>query len=156
MPTEITLRRRAAADAEIITHHRRAMFEDMGIDAPEGMDRMDLKFLPWVRERLADGRYIGVLACAPSGEVVGGAGMIIVDWIPSFLGEDRRAYVFNVYTRPDQRGQGIARRTMTALIEECRARGVRLVGLHASEQGRALYVSLGFTPTNEMRLDLGG
>jgi hypothetical protein len=43
---------------------------------------------------------------------------------------------------------------MEAMISWCRGQGFRSVALHASEDGRRLYESLGFEPTNEMRLRL--
>ena len=58
----------------------------------------------------------------------------------------------NVYVRPDQRGQGLARRLLERVLDECAAHGVTQVSLHASEAGRPLYEKLGFKPTNEMKL----
>lgn len=60
----------------------------------------------------------------------------------------------NVYTEPGQRGRGLARCLLETMIGWARARGLSLLYLHASPQGRALYESLGFEPSNELRLDL--
>ena len=65
-----------------------------------------------------------------------------------------RAYILNMYTEPEYRGRGIARRIMQAILNRCCVEGFGLVSLHASAQGRPLYESLGFEPTNEMRLRL--
>jgi len=43
---------------------------------------------------------------------------------------------------------------MLTALSWCRDSGIRSVILHASSDGRPLYDSLGFTPTNEMRLNL--
>jgi hypothetical protein len=43
---------------------------------------------------------------------------------------------------------------MHEMLEWCRAERFTAVALHASVDGRALYDELGFTPTNEMRLQL--
>ena len=43
---------------------------------------------------------------------------------------------------------------MEVALEWCRANRVRAVILHASDDGRPLYESLGFEPTNEMRISL--
>jgi hypothetical protein len=43
---------------------------------------------------------------------------------------------------------------MNAALEWCRANRVDVVILHASKEGRHLYESVGFEPTNEMRLVL--
>jgi hypothetical protein len=41
-----------------------------------------------------------------------------------------------------------------AALDACRALGIRTFILHASNEGRALYASLGFKGTNEMRMQL--
>jgi len=43
---------------------------------------------------------------------------------------------------------------MAAMIAWCKGNQFASVGLHASEQGRALYEQLGFRPTDEMRLEV--
>jgi hypothetical protein len=43
---------------------------------------------------------------------------------------------------------------MDEMIGWCRDQRMTTVYLHASDEGRPLYDSLGFTPTNEMRLHL--
>ncbi len=43
---------------------------------------------------------------------------------------------------------------MEVMLGWCRDEGFRAVTLDASEDGRALYESLGFRPTPQMRLDL--
>jgi GNAT superfamily N-acetyltransferase len=59
-----------------------------------------------------------------------------------------------MYVVPAARRRGIARALMNEVLEYCRAQGFRSVYVHASDAGRPLYESLGFIPTNEMRLDL--
>ena len=42
---------------------------------------------------------------------------------------------------------------MPRVLEYTREHHVSRVLLHASQEGRSLYESMGFVPTNEMRLD---
>jgi ribosomal protein S18 acetylase RimI-like enzyme len=88
--------------------------------------------------------------------VVAGAGLLITDWVAHPLSphDPRRAYVLNVYTDPEFRQRGLAKQLMRTIIETCRSEGFRAVWLHASEHGRPIYSSLGFEPTNEMKLVL--
>jgi predicted GNAT family acetyltransferase len=62
--------------------------------------------------------------------------------------------IFNVYTEPEVRQQGVAHELMLLMIGWLREQGFRSVVLHASDAGRHLYETLGFQPTNEMRLRL--
>jgi GNAT superfamily N-acetyltransferase len=55
---------------------------------------------------------------------------------------------------PQARRLGLARLLMETALEWCRNNGIRAVILHSSDDGRPLYQSLGFRPTNEMRLVL--
>ena len=55
----------------------------------------------------------------------------------------------NVYTRNEYRRQGIARRMVQLLIEESWKAGVTEISLDATESGRPLYESLGFTDSTE-------
>jgi GNAT superfamily N-acetyltransferase len=156
MSDDITLRLATVDDAPIIVHHRRAMFSDMGHTDPVALDAMDATFAPYVMRALGEGSYRGWLAQTSDGRVVAGGGLIVHEWPsrPVIPAEPRRAYILNMYTEREYRQHGIARRIMTAIVEWCRAQGFRSVSLHASEFGRLLYESMGFQPTNEMRLKL--
>jgi GNAT superfamily N-acetyltransferase len=156
MTESITIRLATPDDAEIIYQQRLAMFEDIwGPLDPDGVATMESTFIPWVCRGLADGSYRGWLACDDDGRVVAGGGMIIHEWMTHPTNPDpRRAYIANVYTEPDYRRNGIARRIMQTIVDWCRAEGFKMISLHASPFGRPLYESLGFEPTNEMRLHL--
>ena len=152
----ISIRPATPDDADTIAHHRRAMFDAMyGPITPHDLAVMDATFVPYVRRGLAEGAYRGWLACTGDGQVVAGGGLVVHEW-PARPGDPNgcRAYILNVYTEPAYRRLGIARWIMTAILEWCRAQGHRTVFLHASAHGRPLYESLGFEPTNEMRLNL--
>jgi GNAT superfamily N-acetyltransferase len=71
-------------------------------------------------------------------------------------GTSRRGNILNVYTEAPHRRKGLARRLMKAVLDWCRFERVPVIILHASDEGRALYESLGFKPTNEMRIELRG
>ncbi len=87
--------------------------------------------------------------------MVAGGGIVILHW-PAHPSDprDSKAMILNMYTEPEFRRQGLARRLMEVMISWCREQGYRTVSLHASDYGRPLYESLGFKPTNEMRVSL--
>jgi hypothetical protein len=49
------------ADAALIAGHRSLMFAEMGHGDERQLREMAEAFIPWVRERLRDGRYLGWL-----------------------------------------------------------------------------------------------
>ena len=63
---------------------------------------------------------------------------------PAFL-NGRTGTVLNVYTRPSCRGRGYAGRVMKALLADAQSMDLCTVELKATDAGRALYRSAGFT-----------
>ncbi len=139
-------------DAAIIAVQRRRMFLDMGRPDDANMQAMLTSFLPWVRDAIADGNYLGMLATHVH-QVAAGAGMLVLEAAPSYGDtSNTRAYIFNVYTELEHRRQGLARQLIQALLEEAKLRGIRSVSLHATDAGKNVYSELGFETSNEMRL----
>ena len=151
----VRIRPASLDDLAHILHHRRAMFSDMGYQDAATLDRMQATSEAFLVESMPRGVYRGWLAETESGQVVAGGGIAIVPWPGS--PEDpgpRRGWILNIYTEPEFRRRGIAKQIMGTILAWCRAEGFRAVGLHASAIGRPLYESMGFKPTNEMRLYL--
>ena len=148
LPEGYALRPATPADAALIAAQREAMFTDMGVDYREDV----AQFAAWVQPRLEGQTYLGWFVLA-GGEVVAGAGLLLLDWPPHVLDpQPIRGYLLNVYVHPAQRGRGLARTLTEEAIAQTRRRNIRILSLHASEFGRPVYEKLGFTATNEMRL----
>jgi ribosomal protein S18 acetylase RimI-like enzyme len=144
-----------AADAELIADHRWRMYAEMGHGNEESLRGMVESFILWVRERLADGRYVGWLGVGEAQQVVAGAGMWLMDFPPHWLDpQPLRAYLLNFYVAPEVRGRGLAFALLRTAVEEARRRGIKVVSLHASNAGRPIYERSGFEATNEMMLYL--
>ena len=156
-PSEsFTLRAATVEDAETLVAQRRAMFFDIGYHDRDSLDGMASRFREWVRPRLESGEYRAWLAVTPDGTVAAGAAVWLMDWPPMpFAAGSPRGNILNVYTRQESRRQGLARRLMETILGWCRANHVEIVILHTSDEGRALYESLGFKRTREMRLEFG-
>ncbi len=141
-------------DAERIAAQRRAMFADNDVATPERIDALAAANVPWLRERLADGRYVGLLL-EEDGVCVAGAGIFFADFPPHWLDpEPLRPYLLNFYTAPTARGKGYAKVLLQTAVNHCRERGCSVVTLHASKFGRPIYEKFGFEATNEMMLRL--
>lgn len=141
-----------AADAPIITHHRRRMFVDAGRSDNRVLDVMAEHFEPWVKQQLDKGTYLGWLALDEKGDIIGGSGLMILDWPPHPLDPTSRyrGYLLNVYVEPAHRRKHIASELIELALAEARRRQIRVVALHSTDAGRALYESNGFRATNEM------
>jgi len=155
MPEEIVIRGARLEDVAEIVRHRRRMYEDMGERDTRALDAMQASTSAFLEKALSAGVFRGWMAETRAGRVVAGGGMMIVPWLSRPADpEPRRAWILNVYTEREYRRQGIARRLMQTMVEWCRQAGFQSVSLHASDDGRPLYESLGFKPTEEMKLVL--
>ena len=96
-----------------------------------------------------------VLDCSDGGEVFAGAGGVsFYQVMPTCDNPSgRKAYIMNMYTRPEYRRQGIAGQTLELLIREARDRGIDHITLDASDMGRPVYAKHGFVKMeDEMKL----
>src|SRR5215470_11467469 len=155
LPDGFTIRPASTADVDTLAAHRRAMFVAMGYNDQAALDSMTTKFRPWVRARMESQDYLAWLAVAADGSIAAGAGLWLMDWPPHMIGQGtRRGNILNVYTAEQFRRRGLARCLMDAAILWCRENAIDTVILHASPSGKDLYESMGFTQTNEMRMQL--
>jgi len=151
---DITIRKATPADIPEILRQRRRMYEDMHHSDAIALTEMMKLSADYLAKAILDGSFHAWLACFDDKPIAGGA-VIVSPWLahPYDL-ECRRATILNVYTDPEYRRRGIARQLMQTMIAWCKEHGLARVTLHASEDGRHLYESLGFEPSNEMRLKL--
>jgi ribosomal protein S18 acetylase RimI-like enzyme len=157
-PPDVRIRRATLTDVPALARHRVGMYRDMG-HIPESEEaRLLVASSAYFRSALESGEYLAWLAVTSASpeEVVAGAGLIVRTMIPrpgpAGIIEEREAQIVNVYTEHAWRRRGIAALVMRQLLDYTRANHINRVSLHASDDGRPLYESLGFAPTNEMRL----
>lgn len=95
---------------------------------------------------LARGSLLAWL-CLDGGEVVATAALRVDAIRQGRKGEGaKEGYVMSIFTLPAWRRRGLALRLMALLLAEAEALGLRRLLLHPTEDGRALYESLGFRP----------
>jgi GNAT superfamily N-acetyltransferase len=153
------LRRATPEDAALLAAHRVGMFRDMGAVAPGLEPVLHAASMQYFQSAIASGDYVGWLA-APAddpGHPIAGAGLQLRPMLPrpdppgGHLLTGLEGLVLNVYVDVAWRRRGIARRLMQELLVWTSAHDVVRPVLHASDDGRALYESMGFITTNEMR-----
>jgi GNAT superfamily N-acetyltransferase len=158
----VSIRQATLADIGTIAHHRVAMFRDMGSVAPELIGELGALTEEFLHAAMPRGDYLGWLASAESvpSRIVAGVGAQVrrVSPFPRAradgridVARGRQALVVNVYTEPEFRRRGIARRLMTELMRWAGETEIDALVLHAAPDGRPLYEQLGFKQTNEMR-----
>lgn len=78
-------------------------------------------------------------------DIVSCAFLLIVEkpMSPSFI-TGKTGIVLNVYTKPDYREKGYAKKLITTMLEDAKADGLSIIELKATEDGYSLYKSVGF------------
>ena len=150
-----TIRTAAVDDIPHVVRHREQMFRDMAI--PAEFNAMAAAATAWLAGAIPDGTYRGWLAETTARAVVAGGGLNVIPWPPGpFSMDPRCGFVFNVYTEPAHRKQGLGRRLMDAMHEWCRGEGIERVVLNASTFGRPMYAAMGYVVADEpmMRIRL--
>jgi GNAT superfamily N-acetyltransferase len=130
------------------------MFQDNQFESVGGWEALERDAAAWTAQRLADDSYAGWMV-EEDGRVIGGAGVWFMDFPPHWMHpEPKRGYLLNFYVAPEARGRGLAKELVGMAVEECRRRGLHVAVLHASNMGRPVYESLGWTDSSEMLLRL--
>jgi len=146
-----TIRLANPEEAHILAEMRRRMFLDLGKPDDERVRKVVQAFVPWIADAIRNGRYLAWVVSAPNGDLVSNAGLLLVEWPPNSRDLNLvRGYVMNVWTHPDHRRRGLARRLMQTALEEARRRDIKVTALHASDDGRALYEEFGYRQSREM------
>lgn len=106
-------------------------------------------FLAVIAKRMSQGLQRYYVAEA-DGVVAGVAGAQVGE---AFFGAVR-GYIEGVYVVPAFRRRGVASRLMRECIDWLQSMGCDKVRLQSTVEGRPLYESLGFNPTDELELEL--
>ena len=150
------LRAATVDDAPVLARQRRAMFESMDMVRPGSpeSEALERAARTYFEHAIPDGAYYAWLV-EHEGAPVAGGGVQVRTLVPrpGHLREEPEALVLGMWTDVEHRRHGLARRLMEAILAWCETRDITRIALHASEMGRPLYERLGFTPTNEMRLE---
>lgn len=146
---EIEFRQLTLDDTDTICRHRKQMFSEAGSDE-KLLEQMAVPYRKWLAEQIANKTYFGFLAIS-NNLVVGGIGMMIIDWPPHPLHPKtaKRGYVLDVYVSPDYRRNGIAQTLLNKAQAEFSQRGITYLILHATDAGKPLYEKNGWKQTPE-------
>jgi GNAT superfamily N-acetyltransferase len=141
------------ADASVIAHHRARMFRDMDAISDAEASQLFQSSIPWIEQLLIDRTYIGWFAVHED-EIVAGGGIHIrqLPPMPGCCAGGRGGHIGNVYTAPAHRRLGLARNLMELILAWAKTEKFNRITLSASDEGRPLYTSFGFSSASEMQL----
>lgn len=151
--TEITYKKAYKSDIELLMKVRLEMLRVVNNLSDDYV--YDDVLVTESRKYFENGDQTTVLAFDGE-EVIGCASMSYIWIMPTFSHPTgKRGHLMNVYTRKDYRGKGIAKNMVQMLIDEAKEKGCTEISLDATEMGRPLYESLGFTASSSaMALNL--
>lgn len=158
METELNINiREASGDEDLaIARHFYQMWKDNDVAAESirsDWQETTLQFINNARQNLLYKAFIAEV----DGVAIGSAScQIFAGLYPQVLTENYRkyGYIWGVYVELAYRGQGIAKQLTNMAIAYLKSLGCTRVILHASPSGKSVYTNLGFSESNEMRLDL--
>lgn len=146
MESSIHIQAATPADLSALLDLRLQMFEEMGI-AGDAAAQAHLRQISetFFAQGMASGQCSSWLAVTAEGRGVA-CGSVALFSRPPYPGnlQGLEAYLLNMYTHPDWRKLGLARRILHAAQAHARAKGCAKMWLMASEMGQALYAENGF------------
>lgn len=156
MTDEFKIREAALNEEALIAEHFYRMWRDNNVAANDiRSDWLDItaQFI----DRASRELFYKCFVAEASGVVCGSVGCQLFDGLyPNILKDQLRkyGYIWGVYVEPSFRGQGIAKQLTIKAVDYLKAIGCTRVLLHASPSGKPVYTNLGFSETNEMKLDI--
>ena len=152
----LTYKRASLDDLELLTETRIEVLRAAnGLPEDTDMDEVRERTRRYYQRALPDGTHTAFLAL-DGDRLAGTGGVSFFQVMPTYHNPSgQKAYIMNMYTRPEYRRTGVASRTLDLLVRDARRRGVKAISLEATAMGRPLYEKYGFVRMNdEMELPL--
>ncbi len=131
-------------DIGVLTDLRIAYLnEDLGVISDKNLELMQATLPSYYEKHL--NKDLMVYVARDEEDIVACAFLLIVEkpMSPSFI-TGKTGTVLNVYTKPEYRKKGYAKKLMTMMLEGAKAQGLSVIELKATEDGYSLYKSVGF------------
>lgn len=139
-------RKATTNDIDELVDLRKKQLVDEGIEP--SID-IDTELFTFFQNKLSDGSLIQWLV-ENQDEIIACGAVIFYDFPPSYTNKSgKKAYISNMYTKEKYRGQGIATKLLSKLVEEAKNEGITKIWLGASKMGRPVYKKFGFKETDE-------
>nr|AHF24818.1 GCN5-related N-acetyltransferase [uncultured bacterium Contig2] len=154
---ELIYRKASIDDISILTSTRIEVLRAAnGLPGDADMDEVEKQSEAYYRQALRDGNHTAYLVF-DGNRFAGTGGISYYRVMPTYHNPTgHKAYVMNMYTRPEYRRMGIAFRMLDLLVEDARSKGIGFITLEATAMGRPLYEKFGFVPMNDEMILPGG
>jgi GNAT superfamily N-acetyltransferase len=154
-PEPPRIREATGADAETLLEHRLGMLEAVFRSRDPGPEEASVDMREanrvWLAGHLGDDFQAWLAEI--DGQVAGSAAVMWFPHPPAPVNPiGLEAYILNVFTDARWRRRGVARALMARIMQEARSRGIKRIWLRASEEGRPLYLDMGFRESNYLQL----
>lgn len=142
---DLNYRKATIGDIDLLTKTRIEVLRAAnGLSDDTDMAEIEHQSYEYYRKALHDGTHTAYLAF-DGNRFAGAGGISYYQVMPTFHNPTgNKAYIMNMYTKPEYRRQGIARRMLDILINDAKARGISFITLEATPMGRPLYENAGF------------
>ena len=147
---ELNYKKAVLEDIEILTETRITVLRAANqlSDDVEMSNVKEQSYL-YYQKALSEDSHVAYLVF-DGNEFVGTGGISFFQVMPTFHNPTgKKAYIMNMYTKPEYRRKGIAYKTLDLLVAEAKQRGIDAVSLEATDMGKPLYKKYGFVKMND-------
>jgi GNAT superfamily N-acetyltransferase len=143
------------ADLDLLTRHRLMMWKDIYPEKTEVIEATENITRNWIRSKLLNNELTCFIVRDSNGSIAGSGCILIKEDQPRPTSSRLDyPYLLSMYTEKNYRRRGVGSLIVNEAIEWSKKHGFDRIVLHASKDGKPLYVKFGFRETNEMRLEL--
>lgn len=151
---DIIFKKASLTDMEVLLETRIEVLQAVfGVSKDTDMTDIRAASLDYYKDSLAKDMHVAYLVFDRQGEAeifAGAGGISFYQVMPTCSNPTGWcAYVMNMYTRPEYRGQGIAGQTLELLVHEAKERGITHISLSATKMGRPVYEKHSFVQMAE-------
>lgn len=153
----LTYKRASIKDIDILTKTRTEVLRAANkLSDDTDMSEVEKQSYNYYKKALSDGTHTAYLIF-DEGNFAGAGGISFFQVMPTYHNPSgNKAYIMNMYTKPEYRRKGIAYRTLDMLVRDAKNKGITAISLEATDMGRSLYEKYGFVRiNNEMELKGG-
>lgn len=142
---DLIYKRATIEDIDILTETRIEVLRAANkLSDDTDMDEVKEQTYNYYKKALCDGTHIAYLVFDER-RFIGAGGVSFFQVMPTYHNPSgNKAYIMNMYTKPEYRRKGIAYKTLDMLVKEAKTRGITAISLEATDAGRPLYEKYGF------------